>query len=213
MREAAEYIKELIARYPKLAEIECDIQTAYELMRQCFEHDGKLLVAGNGGSAADAEHICGELMKGFRYKRPVDDSLKDLIIGVEPVIGADMAEKLQKPLAVIPLVSHEALATAYANDIGSDFMFAQQLFGYGKKGDVFLAISTSGNSKNVIGAAILAKAMGICVVGLTGKSGGNLCRYADVTVMVPETETYLIQEMHLPIYHCWCMMLEEFFWG
>lgn len=213
MRETVEYIEKLIARYPQLEESKYDMQAAYELMRQCFEKGNKLLVAGNGGSAADSEHICGELMKGFRYKRPVDAELKKLMKSIDPVIGEKMSEQLQEPLTVIPLVSHVALMTAYGNDVGSEFVYAQQLLGYGKRGDVFLAISTSGNSKNVVSAVVLAKAMGLHVIGLTGKSGGNLCRYADVTVKVPETEAYLVQELHLPVYHCWCMMLEESFWG
>ncbi len=199
----------LIERYPRLEVCREDIATAYELMAKCFEHDGKLLIAGNGGSAADAEHIAGELMKRFRVPRPVTPEFAEKLTAVDPVRGADLAKNLERGLMAIPLVAHEALSTAYINDVDGLGVFAQQLFGFGRPGDVFLGISTSGNSRNVMSAAVVAKAMGIKVIGLTGADGGELAKAADAVVRVPETETYRIQELHLPVYHCWCMMLEE----
>ena len=182
-------------------------------MEHAYERDGKLLVAGNGGSAADSEHIVGELMKRFKLPRPLDSSIVERLRSVDFERGNYLANSLEKSLMAIPLVSHEVLSTAYINDVDSYGVFAQQLLGYGRPGDVFLAISTSGNSENILNASVVAKAIGISVIGLTGFDGGKLIDYADVTVRVPEKETYLIQELHLPIYHCWCMMLEERFFG
>ena len=155
----------LISRYPMLDSIKQDIIDAYLIMQECYENDHKLLIAGNGGSAADAEHIAGELMKRFKILRSVPTE------------------------------------------------FAQQLYGFGRKGDVFLGISTSGNSKNVMNATVVARALGIKVIGLTGARGGELAEVADVAIRVPETETYMIQELHLPVYHCLCLMLEDYFFG
>ena len=132
---------------------------------------------------------------------------------VDPVRGKYLAESIERPLMAIPLVAHEAMTTAFMNDVDAQGVFAQQLYGFGRPGDVFLGISTSGNSKNVIAATVVARAMGIKVIGLTGVSGGELAACTDVIVKVPETETYMIQELHLPIYHCWCLMLEERFFG
>ena len=180
-------------------------------MEKSYEKGGKLLIAGNGGSAADSEHITGELMKRFKIPRPVSRSFSQKLKAVDPDIGAELAKNLECGLMAIPLVTHEALATAYINDVDGINVFAQQLFGYGRQGDVFLGISTSGNSRNIINASVVAKASGIKVIGLTGATGGELATMADVAVKVPETETYMIQELHLPIYHCWCLMLEERF--
>lgn len=201
----------LITRYPVLEGCREDIAAAYQVMEKAYASGGKLLIAGNGGSAADAEHIAGELMKRFKAPRPVGSAFADKLIKVDPERGAKLAKNLERGLMAIPLVAHEALTTAYINDVDGLGVFAQHLFGYGKAGDVFLGISTSGNSENILNAAVTARAMGIHVIGLTGASGGTLARLDDVTVRVPETETYLIQELHLPIYHCWCMMLEERF--
>lgn len=203
----------LIKRYPALDECKKDIRKAYIVMEECYESSGKLLIAGNGGSAADAEHIAGELMKRFKVPRPVTEEFADTLKLVDPDRGRQLAENLERTLMAIPLVAHEALTTAYINDVDGLGVFAQQLFGYGRQGDVFLGISTSGNSKNIMNAVVVAKALGIRVIGLTGKDGGELAQAADVAVKVPETETYRIQELHLPIYHCWCMMLEERFFG
>ncbi len=201
----------LIERYPKLSVIESEIAKAYQMLERAFEKGRKLLVAGNGGSAADAEHIAGELMKRFRVARPVPSAFSKKLREVDEERAEYLSKSLECSLRTIPLVAHEALTTAFMNDVDAYGVFAQQLYGYGDEGDVFLAISTSGNSENIIDAAVTAKAMGIQVIGLTGRSGGKLDSYADAMVKVPETETYLVQEMHLPIYHCWCGMLEEHF--
>lgn len=207
------HIDLLMQRYPVLKTIKQEIIDAYFVMEECYEHDGKLLIAGNGGSAADSEHIAGELMKRFKTPRPVTPEMAEKLKAVDPVRGEDLAKNLERGLMAIPLVAHEALSTAYINDVDGLGVFAQQLFGFGRPGDVFLGISTSGNSKNVMSATVVARALGIKVIGLTGAKGGELALVADVSVKVPETETYMIQELHLPVYHCWCLMLEEKFFG
>lgn len=207
------HIELLIERYPILAVVKQNIIDAYLVMEECYEHDGKMLIAGNGGSAADSEHIAGELMKRFKTPRPVTPEIAEKLKEIDPVRGADLAKNLERGLMAIPLVAHEALSTAYINDVDGLGVFAQQLFGFGRPGDVFLGISTSGNSKNVMSATVVARALGIKVIGLTGAKGGELASVADVAVKVPETETYMIQELHLPVYHCWCLMLEDKFFG
>ena len=207
------HIDILIERYPSLEACREDIINAYLVMEECYMHDGKLMIAGNGGSAADAEHIAGELMKRFKTARPVTPELAEKLISVDPVRGAELAKNLERSLMAIPLVAHEALSTAYINDVDGLGVFAQQLFGFGRPGDVFMGISTSGNSKNVMSATVVARALGIKVIGLTGAKGGELASVADVCVKVPERETYIIQELHLPVYHCWCLMLEDRFFG
>ena len=207
------HVEFLLERYPNLRSIADDIVSAYLLMEECYSNGGKLLIAGNGGSAADSEHIAGELMKRFKTPRPVSAEFADKLVTVDPVRGEALAKNLECGLMAIPLVAHEALTTAYINDVDGLGVFAQQLFGYGRTGDVFLGISTSGNSKNIMNATVVARASGIKVVGLTGAKGGELADVADVAVRVPETETYMIQELHLPIYHCWCLMLEDHFFG
>lgn len=207
------HIDRLIERYPVLEACREDLIAAYLIMEEAYMSDHKLLIAGNGGSAADAEHIAGELMKRFKIARPVSSEMVEKLIAVDAVRGADLAKNLERGLMSIPLVAHEALSTAYINDVDGLGVFAQQLFGYGRPGDVFLGISTSGNSKNVMYATVVAKALGIKVIGLTGATGGELASVADVAVRVPQTETYMIQELHLPVYHCWCLMLEDKFFG
>jgi len=213
MRKPWKYIDDLFVRYPKLEGARGDLLDAYELLKHCFENGGKLLVAGNGGSAADSEHIAGELMKGFLSKRPLSEELRHRFAEIEPVKGREISERLQGALAVLPLTAQDAFSTAFLNDMGAEDIFAQKLMGYGKKGDVFLGISTSGDSMNIINAAITAKALDIKVIGLTGSTGGKLKKYCDVLVRAPESEAYKVQELHLPIYHSWCMMLEEYFFG
>ncbi len=210
-KKLEKHIEFLIKRYPQLTSIKESIIEAYFIMEECYINDGKLLVAGNGGSAADAEHIAGELMKRFQKSRPIKREFADKLICVDEERGTILAGNLEQSLMAIPLVAHEALTTAYINDVDGLGVFAQQLFGFGRKGDVFLGISTSGNSSNVINATVVARASGIKVIGLTGGNGGELASASDVAVIVPEYETYLIQELHLPIYHCWCMMLEDRF--
>lgn len=207
------HIDLLISRYPALEGVKQTIIDAYFVMEECYEHDGKLLIAGNGGSAADSEHIAGELMKRFKTPRPVTPEFADKLRAIDPEYGEDLAQNLERGLMAIPLVAHEALSTAYINDVDGCGVFAQQLFGFGRPGDVFLGISTSGNSRNVILATVVARALGIKVIGLTGAKGGELASAADVCVKAPSNETYMIQEFHLPIYHCWCLMLEDRFFG
>ena len=212
-RELQRHIDLLMDRYPKLESCKDQIIEAYQVMEECYENGGKLLIAGNGGSAADSEHIAGELMKRFKTPRPVSSEFAEKLKSIDPVRGENLAKNLECGLMAIPLVAHEALTTAYINDVDGLGVFAQQLFGFGRPGDVFLGISTSGNSKNILPATVVARALGIKVVGLTGANGGELAKVADVAVKAPETETYMIQELHRPIYHCWCLMLEDRFFG
>ena len=205
------YIDHLIERYPLLDAVRESISRGYDILESCYENDGKVLIAGNGGSAADAEHMAGELMKRFRKPRPIESELANILVKIDPERGGKLAQNLEQPLMAIPLVAHEAMTTAYINDVDALGVFAQQLLGFGRKGDVFVGISTSGNSENVMNAAVVARALGIKVIGLTGRDGGELTQIADVSIVIPENETYIIQEYHLPIYHCWCMMLEEHF--
>lgn len=207
------HIDLLMARYPVLETCKDDIIESYLIMEESYAHGGKLLIAGNGGSAADSEHIAGELMKRFKTPRPVSAEFAKKLKEVDRERGAMLAQNLECGLMAIPLVAHEALSTAYINDVDGLGVFAQQLFGYGREGDVFLGISTSGNSRNVMNATVVARASGIKVIGLTGAKGGELAQVADVAVKVPEIETYMIQELHLPVYHCWCLMLENRFFG
>lgn len=208
-----DYIINLVKRYPKLNPCAEDIFSAYELIKNTYLQKHKLLIAGNGGSAADAEHISSELMKSFKLKRPLPESLVKTLIQIHPEKGMYLSKTLEMPLTAIPLLGNDALNTAYINDVGGPGFFAQQLLGLGRKGDVFLGISTSGNSEDVLYAAVLAKAMDMKVIALTGAGGGKLKPLADSSICVPETETYKIQELHLPVYHCLCLMLENYFWG
>lgn len=203
----------LLKRYPVLTVCEKDIEAAYEILVTCYEQRGKLLIAGNGGSAADAEHIVGELMKGFVKPRKVSKEYSERLLAVDRELGKVLAENLQGALPVIALDGHPALSTAYMNDCGPLLGFAQQVNGYGKEGDVLLGISTSGNSRNVLYAAAAARARGMKIIGLTGQRDSGLSRMADVCIRAPQTKTYMVQECHLPIYHCLCLMLEERFFG
>ena len=209
------HIDLLIKRYPELAVCKDDIIAVYDIIEECFITGHKLLIAGNGGSCADSEHIVGELMKGFKLHRKCTNEFAERLKSIDECRGAELAECLQGGLPAIALDGHQALNTAYINDVanGGLLMYAQQVNGYGQEGDVFLGISTSGNSKNVMYATVVAKAKGIKVLGLTGANGGELAKTADVAIKVPETETYMIQEFHLPVYHCLCLALEERFFG
>lgn len=207
------HIDLLIERYPVLSECREDLINAYLIMEESYENGGKLLVAGNGGSAADSEHIVGELMKGFKMQRHLSAEMCEKLKSVDSEMGETLGKNLQGALPAIALDGHPALTTAYMNDVEPLLCFAQQVNGFGNAGDVFLGISTSGNSKNVLYAATIAKAKGLKVIGLTGHKENKLEGFADVTVKVPETETYMIQELHLPVYHCWCLMLEDKFFG
>lgn len=207
------HIQTLIDRYPKLIVCKDDIKKAYKLLEDTFRKERKLLVCGNGGSASDSEHIVGELMKEFKLKRKVYADQAEAMKAIDPEMGATLAENLQGALPAICLTGHSSLTTAFMNDANADLVFAQQVNGYGKANDVFLGISTSGNSKNVCYAAITAKSKGLKVIGLTGEKDSKMTKLADVCIRVPETETYKIQELHLPVYHCLCLMLEDHFFG
>lgn len=206
-------IDSLVERYPKLAVCSDAIRGAYEIMEKAFASDRKLLVCGNGGSASDSEHIVGELMKEFKLKRKVFQGQAEAMKAIDNELGSILAEHLQGALPAITLTGHSSLTTAFMNDSLPELIFAQQVNGYGKPGDVFLGISTSGNSRNVLFAAVAAKAKGLKVIGLTGGKDCRLAQLADLCIQVPETETYKIQELHLPVYHCLCMMLEDHFFG
>ena len=207
------HIDLLVERYPSLESAKNDIVAAYLLLEESYENGGKLLVAGNGGSAADAEHIVGELMKGFKLSRKPETDFAEKLVAENQELGSVLAENLQGALPAIALDGHPALSTAYMNDCEPLLCFAQQVNGYGKAGDVFLGISTSGNSKNVLFAATTAHAKGMKVIGLTGAKDSKLKDMSDVCIKAQQTETYMIQELHLPIYHCLCLMLEDRFFG
>lgn len=207
------HIDLLIERYPSLESARNDIVAAYLLLEESYENGGKLLVAGNGGSAADAEHIVGELMKGFKLPRKPEADFAEKLVEENQELGSVLAENLQGALPAIALDGHPALSTAYMNDCEPLLCFAQQVNGYGKSGDVFLGISTSGNSRNVLFAATTAHAKGLKVIGLTGAKDSKLKDMSDVCIKAPQTETYMIQELHLPIYHCLCLMLEDKFFA
>ena len=192
-------MKELSERYPKLNVCATDIEKALELMIDTYKKGGKILVCGNGGSAADADHIVGELMKGFKLPRKVTDER----------IPQNLRDKLQGALPAISLCSQISLMTATINDNDADMIFAQQVYGYANENDLLIAISTSGNSKNVVNAVKVAKALGVKKIALTGENGGMLKEMADVTICAPSTETYKIQEYHLPIYHYLCAKTEK----
>lgn len=207
------HIDLLVERYPSLESAKNDIVAAYLLLEESYENGGKLLVAGNGGSAADAEHIVGELMKGFKLPRKPEADFAEKLVEENQELGSVLAENLQGALPAIALDGHPALSTAYMNDCEPLLCFAQQVNGYGKSGDVFLGISTSGNSKNVLYAATTAHAKEMKVIGLTGSKDSKLKDMSDVCIKAPQTETYMIQELHLPIYHCLCLMLEDKFFA
>ena len=196
-------MKELLTRYPALAECEADIKKALELMIETYKNGGKVLICGNGGSASDSAHIVGELMKGFLLPRKVTDER----------ISPDLREHLQGGLPAIALCSHEALMMAFINDVKPDMVYAQQVYGYAKENDLVIGITTSGNSSNVVNAIRVAKDMGVKTIGLTGEKGGKIAELSDVTIKVPETETYKVQEYHLPVYHYICAKTEEAFFG
>lgn len=209
------HINLLIERYPVLSICRDSIINAYDILEKCFSTGHKLLIAGNGGSCADAEHIVGELMKGFKLQRKCSIEFSNKLKNIDSIRGIELADKLQGGFPTIALHEHQSLNTAYLNDVkdGGILTFAQQVYGFGKEGDVLLAISTSGNSSNIMYATVVARALGLNIIGLTGKTGGELATVSNVSIKVPSSETYMIQELHLPIYHCLCLMLEEKFFG
>lgn len=207
------YVDILLERYPELSEQRENIINAYLIFEECYVNGGKVLVAGNGGSAADSEHIVGELMKGFENSRKISKEYGEELMRIDPEMGEVLVANLQGSLPAIALDGHIALSTAYINDCEPLLCFAQQVNGFGTEKDVFWAISTSGNSSNILYAATVAKAKKMRVVGLTGAKASKLSSMADVTIYSSHTKTYMVQEHHLPIYHCLCLMLEEKFFG
>ena len=204
---------DLFVRYPILIESKDSIWKMYELLRTAYEDNHILYIAGNGGSAADSEHIAGELMKSFRFKRPVDKDVADKLINEFHDEGNSLCTLLEGGLGAVALPSLTSLNTATINDIGGDYIFAQEVLSIGKAGDVFLGISTSGNSKNIVSAIMVAKAKGMITIGLSGSKECKMDSLCDLVVHVPEYDTYKIQELPLPIYHAVCAMLESYFWG
>lgn len=210
MKDSAKrYIEELVNKYSDLESQKDNIENVIQVLIDSYKNGGKLLVCGNGGSSADSQHIVGELMKGFLKERSLNDEEKKKYAGFED--EELICNNIQKALPAISLSCEGALFTAYCNDKNADMVFAQQVYGYGKVGDVLLAISTSGNSKNVVLAAEVAKAEGLKVIGLTGEKVGKIDSYSDVIIKAPFSEAYQAQERHLPIYHCICLALEEEF--
>ncbi len=202
-------IEDLINRVPELAFMKDSIELAINDIIKAYENGNKILIAGNGGSACDSEHIAGEMLKSFLKKRPIKKEIRDGLLEFED--GEYIADNLEHPLRAVALTSHLGLSTAYLNDKEPYLMFAQQLLGFGDKGDIFIAISTSGNAKNIIYAAKVAKAMGIKVVSLTNNDGGKLANMADIAIKAPVRETHLTQEYHIKIYHEICIKVEEHF--
>lgn len=196
----------LLSNYPQLKPCVPDILAAYECLRESYASGGKLLLCGNGGSASDADHISGELLKGFQSTRPLSEA-------DHQALGSDLASHLQQSLPAIPLTAFNALSTAYTNDVSAEYIYAQLVLGLGKPGDVLLGISTSGNAVNVGHALRVAKSRDVRTLGLTGETGGAMREHCDICIRVPSRETFRIQEYHLPIYHGLCLMLEDHFFG
>lgn len=207
-KNSAELFLELFDRYPVLSACKEQIESAYRLLRDAYRNQHKLLVAGNGGSAADSEHIVGELMKSFLFSRKIPEEDREKLQQIYGETGKELSRNLEGCLPAIPLTSMPALSSAFLNDVDPLMVFAQMVYGYGNAGDVFLGISTSGNSKNILNALMVAKIKNMRTIGLTGKNGGQMNGLCDVLICVPETETFKIQELHEPIYHAVCSMLE-----
>lgn len=211
-KSVLEIKEELFERYSILANCKEDIEKAFNCLCESYRKGGKLLVAGNGGSAADSEHIVGELMKSLLFFRKTSPDLQENLVKHFGTDGNQLADKLEGALPAIPLTSMPALTSAFANDVDATVSFAQMLYGYGSNKDVFLGITTSGNSQNIVYAFMVAKAIGMSSIALTGENGGRCKELADILIRVPERETFKVQELHLPIYHALCAMLEaEFF--
>ncbi|MCR5456555.1 MAG: SIS domain-containing protein [Clostridiales bacterium] len=200
-------IDELICRYPALESSREAIASACEIIVTAYKNGGKVLTCGNGGSAADSEHIVGELMKSFCKKRPLKKEFADKVMNDEETKA--LADNLQGTLEAISLVSQSALISAFANDMDPDYVYAQQVYGYAKDTDVLIALTTSGNSKNTLYAAMTAQALGCKVISITGKSGGKIQKHSDCNISIDETETYKVQELTLPVYHAICLYAEN----
>ncbi len=206
-------ISDLFNRYPELQLQQDNILKACSIFKETFKNDGTLFVCGNGGSASDAEHIAGELLKGFLKLRPIDKELRNKLETDYQEQGKFIADGLQNGLKTISLIGHPSLSTAFANDVNASLIFAQQLHVLGKKGDALLALSTSGNSDNVIKCMQLANVKGIKTVAMTGSGGGKCKELAECCIQAPSKETYIVQEYHLPVYHAICAVLEDEFYG
>ena len=206
-------LNELLSRYPQLTKCQNEIKKATTAMIDCYKNGGKILLCGNGGSCADCDHIVGELMKGFIKKRPLSTEQKAQMKNLYPLLEEETLSKLQGGLPAISLPSMTALNSAFCNDVDPELIYAQSVMALGKKNDVLIALSTSGNAKNVFSAAKVAKGLGIRVIALTGKTGGMLKECSDICITVPETETYKVQELHLPVYHYLCAAVEDDFFN
>lgn len=202
-------LNELITRYEKIGYLKESIRSAARILIEAYKNSRKVLVCGNGGSSADAGHIVGELMKSFEVPRPLDPLIRQNLRTDFGMQGELLAENLQQGLPAISLSEHSSLITAISNDLGGEFIFAQQVVGYGSPDDVLLALSTSGNASNVVNALITAKAKGMKTIGMTGETGGQMKDLCDVLINVPEKRTAYVQELHLPIYHALCLMVEN----
>jgi D-sedoheptulose 7-phosphate isomerase len=206
-------IDQLCERYSSLSGLKNTIAEAADMIIDCYTRGGKLLICGNGGSSTDADHFTAELMKSFESARPFDKSLKERFLEISGKRGKYLGEKLEHALPVISLISNTALCTAISNDIDPSLIFAQQVIGYGEESDVLIGISTSGNSQNIIDACITAKALNLNVIGISGKTGGKMKHYCDLLVNVPETRTAWVQELHLPVLHEICLIVENHFYS
>ncbi len=202
------HINELIKRYPVLETCQDDIRNALSCLLETFEGGNKLLLCGNGGSASDCEHISGELLKGFLLERRIPDKKRAELMKANPLLKTEFFDMLQGGLPAISLVNSTSFMTAFINDVDADFIFAQQVYALGKSGDLLLVISTSGMAKNVLNACKIAGGMGIKTLALTGRKGGSLTELCDISIRVPEDETYKVQELHLPVYHALCAQIE-----
>ena len=213
MTSRHKYIDQLFKRYPNLGHLGEDIEEVISIMHDCYLCGSTIYACGNGGSASDSEHIVGELMKGFALPRTISEDEKKVFLDLYPDNGIEISENLQQGIPAVSLVSSSALMTAILNDLDPTYVFAQQIYSVGRKGDVLIAISTSGNSSNVINAAKVALAKGLSVISLTGQTGGELVKYSSASLKVPSTNVGHIQEYHLPIYHCICLVLEDICFG
>ena len=209
-KSTAIIFEELFKRYPGLECIRENLKKAYDILEETYANGGKVLCCGNGGSSSDCEHIVGELLKSFKKKRSIQRDVMENL-QAQSVEGEYLLSKLEGALPAISLISQTGIITAFANDKAWDVAFAQQVYGLGKEGDCLIALSTSGNSQNCVFATLVAKAKGMKTIGFVGGTGGKLKEYCDTTIIVPEKETYRVQELHLPVYHCLCAMLEEEF--
>jgi D-sedoheptulose 7-phosphate isomerase len=212
-KKVQRFLDELMGNYPVLETCRSAICAAFDTVVECYRNKGKLLVCGNGGSAADAQHLVGELMKEYLLKRPLPESDAAKVLEAGGQFGPPIRDGLQGALPALSLAGEVSLFTAFANDVNIDMVFAQQVYGYGRPGDVLIAISTSGASPNVLNAARVARAFGLKSIGLTGAKGGKLKELCDVSICVPADVTWRIQEYHQPIYHALCGMVEQEFFG